>query len=266
MKQIVQQTVNVSDVDNLKFLNQLRVDHEPVARLGRYFVQVAQCAGDLGLELSIEPIAELVNINRGNQVGWRRLLPLFNPDYNELNEDNAFCLVAKDQSGKAIACGACRLFDWTATDYARELQSLRLYYSDPAKFAGQDEQHIVRSTAAHSVTGRVVFAGAAWCHPEARGRSLSSIIPRTSKALALAKWDFDYMVGLMLDDVLQRGFAERFGYTKPERGGLIARAGGQEKVYAVLSMPRPEAVQHVEEFLLRRPPQVDRVVNRRLAQ
>jgi hypothetical protein len=124
----------------------------------------------------------------------------------------------------------------------------------------------VTAARARGITGRAVFAGAAWCHPSVRGQSLSSIIPRTSKALALAKWDFDSMVGLMLEDVLKLGFAKRFGYDHPEQAAIIVDRDGHEKRYAVLGMPRVEVIRHVEDYLAGSRSEIDGVVRQRLSQ
>jgi hypothetical protein len=115
------------------------------------------------------------------------------------------------------------------------------------------------------VSERVVYAGAAWCHPMMRGRSLSSLIPRTSKALALAKWNFDHMVGLMEETSMRRGLAQRFGYSSPEMGARMSGRSGETLNFAVLSMPREEVVQHIRDFSAGDGAQVDSVIDRRLA-
>lgn len=250
--------------NNELFLRRLRVDHEPVSLLGRYFLQVAAAADAHNISLSVETVEDLVDINGRNQDEWRRVLPLFDPRLNDLDENNTFVLVARNQDGLPVATGACRLFEWQDTNYTEELESLRIF-SEEAR-AGEQEyaRCSVSAKRSNRVTGRVVFAGAAWCHPSVRGQSLSSLIPRTSKALALAKWDFDHMIGLMLEDVLARGFAKRFGYEEPERGAVLVDKAGIEKHFAVLSMSRGAVVNHVDEYLTGHGSKVDRVVGQRL--
>lgn len=250
---------------NKAFLDNLRVDNEPVGLLGRYFAQIAEVATRIGIGLSIQPITELALINTANRESWRPLVPALDPDVNELDETNSFSLIAYNEDGEPVASGGCRLYSWQTTDYFRELESLRMFYSSPAQSAASCEACTVSAQNARAVTGRVVYAGAAWCHPKVRGKSLSSIIPRTGKALALAKWDFDYMVGLMLEETMQRGLAQKFGYTDPQMGARIVDNSGTERSFAVLSMPRASVIEHVRRYSAGKGPEVDAVIGRRLA-
>jgi len=250
---------------NKAFLDNLRVDNEPVGLLGRYFAQIAEVATKIGIGLSVEPITQLAQINAANRESWRPLVPALDPDVNDLDENNSFCLIAYAEDGEPVASGGCRLYNWEVTSYFRELESLRMFYASPAQSASSCEMCTVSAQGAKAVTGRVVYAGAAWCHPKVRGNSLSSIIPRTGKAMALAKWDFDYMVGLMLEETMQRGLAQRFGYTDPQMGARIVDKSGTARDFAVLSMPRASVIEHVRRYSAGEGPEVDSVIGRRLA-
>src|SRR5690606_39704227 len=65
---------------------------------------------------------------------------------------------------------------------------------------------------ARKITGPTIFSGAAWYHPDFRGRSLSSILPRIGKAYALTRWPAATIVSFMAEEIHARGFASRFGY------------------------------------------------------
>lgn len=250
---------------NTHFLDRLQINCEPVNLLGVYFARIAEAATDLDIGLALEPVSKLVDINSQNRESWRQLIPAFDPAINKLDETNSFCLIAYDSTGEPVASGTCRLYDWTATTYRDELQTLRMFYGDPATHAAAAERCDVTAERAKQVSGLVVYAGAAWCHPKVRGKSLSSLIPRTSKALALANWNFDHMVGLMLEDSVTRGLAARFGYTSPETGALIVDRAGIERNFAVLSMLRDEVITHVRTYLTGDPPEIDAIIDRRLA-
>ena len=256
---------NAPPTTNEAFLERLRIDQEPVLLLGQYFAQVAETVNNLGFVLSVEPIANLLDINKSNRDNWRNLFPAINTEFNPLDETNSFCLVVYDEAGEPVASGACRLYDWAATNYKTELESLRMFYAEPERSAAAFEECVVSAPSAQNVSGQIVYAGAAWCHPKVRGKSLSSLIPRTSKALALAKWDFDHMVGLMHEDSVKRGLAERFGYMHPELGALIVDDAGISRNFAVLAMLRDEVIEHIRQYSDGESPQVDTVIDRRLA-
>lgn len=245
---------------NLAFLKTLRIDHEPVSLLGGYFAEVAAFVEAHSIGLSLETAESLMQINRDNESCWRRIIPVFDPVLNDLDEGNTRVLVARNEQGEAVATGACRLYDWEHTNYAAELESLRMFSRDPSAKALPYKGCAVTAHRARAINGKVVFAGAAWCHPSVRGKRLSSVIPRASKALAVATWDFDFMVGLMLEEVVAMGFAERFGYHDPEQGAVLADSSGAEKRFAVLSMSRYAVVNHVDEYLSRRGSKTDRSI------
>jgi hypothetical protein len=265
MAQPAEQLASSLRRQNQSFLDQLRIDYGPIALLGLYFARVAETVTRLDIGLSVEPVSRLMDINGNNRESWRPLFPAFNPDYNALDETNSFSLIAYDIAGEPVASGACRLYDWTSTNYHDELESLRMLRASREAQSFPFESCVVSAASARNVTGRIAFAGAAWCHPKVRGKSLSSIIPRTSKALALAKWDFDNMVGLMVEDSLARGLGKRFGYASAELGALFRTKDGGAINYALLAMPREDVVEHVRGYLAGQGSQVDSVIDRRLA-
>jgi len=265
MAQPAEQFVSSIRSQNQDFLDRLRINNAPIGLLGLYFARIAEVVTSLDIALSIEPVSRLMDLNKQNRGSWRPLFPAFNPDYNALDETNSFSLIAYDVTGEPVASGACRLYDWALTNYHDELESLRMLRDSREADSFPFESCAVSASMARNVTGRIAFAGAAWCHPKVRGKSLSSIIPRTSKALALAKWDFDNMAGLMVEDSLARGLGKRFGYASAEIGALFQTKGGASIIYALLAMPREDVVEHVREYLASNGSQVDTVIDRRLA-
>ena len=63
------------------------------------------------------------------------LFPAFNPEFCELNEDNSFCVVGRDENGDIVATQAGRLFDWRSSSFAEAAGNLTLLYDDPEKSA-----------------------------------------------------------------------------------------------------------------------------------
>ena len=89
--------------------------------------------------------------------------------------------------------------------------------------------------AARSIKGRVVFSGAAWYHPDYRGKQLSTIVPILSRAYAFTHWNVDYLVAMMSEGVVSGGMTLRTGYTNIDwdsRRGVCSpgcRRRGQKK-------------------------------------
>src|SRR3546814_7771415 len=66
-------------------------------------------------------------------------------------------------------------------------RSLRLFYPDPEKQKLLQESCSVASAAARELSGRIVYSGGTWIHPDYRKRLMPMILPRISRALALTR-------------------------------------------------------------------------------
>ena len=111
----------------------------------------------------------------------------------------AFCLIGRNRVGETVATHAVRLYDWASTSFAEEAESLRLFYADPTRMKYPNETCRVSAAAAHDVTGRVAYSGAAWVRPDYRGRSLALVLPRLAKAYAFTRWRPDFIVSWMTE-------------------------------------------------------------------
>jgi hypothetical protein len=228
----------------------LRIDHGPIGLLGRFFLQADTDLHGMGLRLNIAPLSVLAEINSNNQADWRRLLPSFDPEFADLNDDNAYSIVIRTMSGEPVATNAVRLFDWSGSNAKSEFESLRVFYDQPRRMKRPGEMCTVTAATAKSICGRVSLSGAAWCRKDFRGHAVASIVSRLSKAYALAKWNPDYSIGLMLGTVQERGFARRFGFRTIDWDVQINGTGQGDRRFALLSMNRDEVVESASEYLV----------------
>lgn len=239
------------------FLDSIEIEYGPVAILGRFFLAADAAARSRGLTLSFASLAELVETNEANPDSWRPLLPLFDDRCFEATPDNSFCVVGRDLTGRVVATHAARLYDWSGTTFYDEAESLRLFYSDPQLMRRPGEALIVSAPSAREITGLTIFSGAAWYHPDYRGRSLSKILPRVGKAYALARWPATTIVSFMAEEVHKRGFASRFGYDNVDWSVMMQNTRVGTLKAALLSVSRDSAVNYVAGFLSDRKPQID---------
>ncbi|MEQ1649470.1 MAG: hypothetical protein ABL898_12865 [Hyphomicrobiaceae bacterium] len=157
---------------------------------------------------------ELAALNKAQRENWLPIVPTLSPASGHIDPEHAFAIVARTGNGDVVAAHAARCFDWTDTNFVDELTSLRLFYQSPATSKQPNETCSSSASFARELTGRVVYSGAAWIHPNYRGRHLTAIVPRVAKALALTKWNPDFIASLMTSTVFNAGFFERFGYQK----------------------------------------------------
>ena len=95
---------------NQAFLESVRVDQRPAALLCRYFLEAVEQAESMGVRSTVAPVERLVRTNADNRAGWRKILPLFDPAYNALDENNSFCLLAETRDGEVIASATTARF------------------------------------------------------------------------------------------------------------------------------------------------------------
>src|SRR5262245_25794821 len=193
-------------------LTNIVIEHGPIDVLGRFFVRADTAARECGAHLTFASCDELVQANRENRANWLPLVPLFDPANGNITAENSFCILGKTQAGAVVAAHAARLYTWPETTFVEEIQSLRLFYSEPERQKNPGEHVAISALGARVSTGRVCYSGPAWVHPEDRGRGLSKILRRFAKAYALAKWNPAYVASLMTESVFKSGFAPRFSY------------------------------------------------------
>lgn len=194
------------------FTDRLELTYGPLDKLGRFFLLAEQRMKALGLDLCFGSFEELMAVNRANGDTWRPLLPSFDPELSDLNEDNAICVFGRDANGTVVATQAVRLFTWTDTNFLAEAENLRLFYADPVARRIATERCDVTAEPTRAIDGRVLFSGAGWYHPDYRGKGLGVLMPRISRLYGLSRWYIDFAVCIMAEGVVKGGFPERAGY------------------------------------------------------
>lgn len=232
-------------------LNQLTVDHGPVDLLGRFFLCAEAAARARGVTLSFASMAELIEVNELNRDSWLPLFPTYDIRHNTIGPDEAFCILGRDRHGKAVAAHAGRLFNLTLASFHDLAQSLRLMYEHPDTSKRPGETCEVTAKAARSIKGRVVFSGAAWYHPDYRGRQLSTILPILSRAYAFTHWNIDYLVAMMSEGVVSGGMTLRTGYTNIDWDIRVTNSPLGDVRFAFMWMAPPQLLEDVAKFVAR---------------
>jgi hypothetical protein len=194
------------------FVSQLQLEYGPLDVLGRFFNAAYAAARDYGVHVTFGTFDELLEVNLGNQSSWRGLIPTFDPRFSDLVPQSSFCLLGYNRQGEVVATQACRLFTWTDTNFFEAAQNLKLFYARPEHDRQPGEACDMTAESARAVRGRVAFSGGGWYRPDFRGKFLSLILPRISRAYAFTRWSTDYTASMFQDSVLAGGMAERCGY------------------------------------------------------
>ena len=230
-------------------LARLAIDHGPSDLLDRFFRHADAGAHALGVTLSFADIAALIEVNEQNRDSWLPLFPSYDVRCNTIGPDDAFCILGRDEHGKVVATHAGRLFNLTLSNFHDLAQSLQLMYQHPKTSKRPGETCTVTAKAAQSITGSVVFSGAAWYHPDYRGKGLSRIVPILSRAYAFTHWNMDYLVAMMSEGVVRGGMTERTGYTNIDWDIRVSNSPLGDVRFAFMWMEPRQLLQDVAKFV-----------------
>jgi hypothetical protein len=249
-------------------ISDITVEHGPPDLLGRFFLKADTAARRRGVTLSFARMQDLIDVNRSNPETWRPILPLFDPECGGIDDENSFCILGHNAKGEIVATQAARLYRWRDTSFEEEASSLRLFYAEPDRHRAEKEQVEVTAPIARKLSGSVIFAGGIWYRPDYRNVGLPYILPWLSRAYAYTRWNHDFSMSIMAEEVYARGMARRSGYTKADwevwlRHTPVAPTGNIR--CALVWMDEDDLLSGVEEFLSGFDAQVDARVDQRRA-
>jgi hypothetical protein len=244
-------------------LDGITIDFGPPDLLGRFFLKADTALRERGITLSFGTLDELVAVNRANSDTWRPLISIFDPAFGGINRDNSYVLLGRDHYGDVVATQAGRLYSWTDTNFSEEAESLRLFYPDPERQKLPGETVNVSAKMAAAIKGRVVFSGAVWFRPDHRGRFLTGIMPRISRANAHTRWFTDTTMTMMAEKIVEKGVAARVGYTEVDWDVSLRNTRFGDQRFALLTMQTSQMLDDLSGFLEQFDTQIDRRIENR---
>jgi hypothetical protein len=257
--------MDIFDAQPAPLLSQLTTTYGPTGLLGRFFLLADTAARARGVSLSFASLAELLKVNEQNRDSWLPLFPTYDIRHNAIGPDEAFCVLGRDRNGRVVAAHAGRLFNLTCCSFCDLAESMRLMYENPDRSKRPGEKCEVTAQAARSIKGRVVFSGAAWYHPDYRGRQLSTIVPILSRAYAFTHWNMDYLVAMMSEGVVSGGMTQRTGYTNIDWDIRVTNSPLGDVRFAFMWMQPSQLLEDVAKFTARFEPETHHALVQRRA-
>jgi hypothetical protein len=214
-------------------LDQITIVHGPYDLLRRYFEVADDLTHRAGVQIRIHTdFRRLVELNRRYQTSWTPMQPAFDPAHSRLRPDAAFWVEAVDEAGRTVATHAQRLFVWPNTTLEDELCSLRLFYADPAPHVAAGESMVIKAPIGERMTGRAMYGGVLWTHPEWRRRGLVRLVPRIARAYGYTRWAPEYIFAFV--EAKLAGIVPHASGPYTVEPGLISRIGFREEFSAVV--------------------------------
>lgn len=230
---------------------QMPIAHGPRNMLARFVRQVERVGTERGVRFAIE--TDFAAFNEAAPEIRRtggRITPNFNPAYG-YDGSNGWWVSARNAAGELVATVAGRVYEWPDTNLAAELESFRFLYGDAVeKFRKPMERCEVSAAFARKITGRVCYGGGGWVRPDMRGKGLSAILPRLSKAYAVGRHDFDWSVAIVEPVLVRKGVAKRYGFNHIEFGVHFSGTPFGDYDLAMCWMDRDEFVDDLAEVEL----------------
>ena len=192
--------------------------------ISRYIAAIDEIAHSKGLRLELSmDFDELLALSK-QLCGRLPLTPMFDPTVSQLGPDNGFWLKGLDAEGEVVHVQAVRKDELNGIPLANHLESLRAFYNDPASGAAPQEYCFSAAPMAQRITGTVCYHGEVWLKGGQngfRGQGLAAVLPRMALALALAKWQPDYIYGLAWPAIVEKGLAFQYGYRNVQPHGVL---------------------------------------------
>lgn len=196
----------------VRFTEELRVKYGPKHEIGLFLLQGDRALSEMGVRLYVShDLRRLYEVNRRHLDSWAPLMPVFDPDRNDIDASHAFMFELHDARGEIVATQVSRLLDLTGSSLKTEMEHLRIFYRDPASQAGASERIEVTAPKAADITGRVALSGGLWYRPDWRGKGISRVMPRMTRTFAYTAWDTDYVISFVEQGPVDHGILNQYG-------------------------------------------------------
>lgn len=191
----------------------------------------------MGLEITVSSDFQQFAALRQN-IRNAKISPMFDPDINSFDEQNAFWAEAKDENGKTVSFQACRLdiVDCMLSEWA--LRWMVGLYVIRSELAVPSQMIVPKDSVTQDMRGPFVYHGEMWIDGEFRNEDMCTVFSRYALITALIKWRPNVVWGLIVSKLAARGLTIRMGYPHAERGFLkwsVPPKGADESEYVTFA-------------------------------
>jgi hypothetical protein len=243
------------------FLEQIRIDHGPANLIGQFFLAAEMVVRSAGIRLSFAPLRATAALQSENKKSWSVFPPMLDCRLSQIPDEDSYALVGRDASGEIACCQGGRIYrtgERTLFDIITD-QSF-FYGTECGELSGKPTCEVTAQST-HDVKGCFVYSGALWVRPDFRGHKLGAILPRISRAYALSKWNTDFTIALVSDQIANSPLLAMYGYRNVDHGFRMHGVLPDVITGCVLTMDRPTLLTDLELNLASLRAQIDTAVS-----
>lgn len=157
---------------------------------------------------------------------------MFNPLHHDIGQKNGFWIKGTNEEGEVVHVQAVRYDDFTTTNLAHECENLTAFYLDPEVSAEDAEWCQSFAPVAKQITGPTCYHGEVWFRGGVggyRAKGLSKLLPRLAMALALLKWNPNFIYGFVYDRLVSTGVMMQYGYSHTQKSVVYWHRPSRDK-------------------------------------
>lgn len=248
------------------FLDNLQIQHGPITLLGNFFLIADTLLAEAGVTLYRTSLAEAAETQGANRESWHMFPPMLDTRLSSIPQETSYGLLGCNARGEVVCAQGGRIYDLHDRSFADIVADQSFFYGSEIPPAPGMPVAEVTAPSARQITGRMVYSGGLWVHPDYRGRHLAGLLPRLSRCYALAIWGTQFTIGMASENNFSPKLVAAYGYEKIEHRFTIAGLAPQPMSWAILWMNRDELIDDLTRFVDARGPQIDAAVGNGSAQ
>ena len=241
-------------------IDSIEINHGPVGMLGRFFLLADQLITDLGITINRASLADLAGLQSAHKSSWALFPPMLDVRLSAIPEDMSYALVGRNAAGDIVCAQGGRIYSTGDRSLADIVQDQSFFYATGSIPLLNAPRIALSAPSASVITGTFVYSGALWVRPDYRGQRLSRLLPRLSRAFALAHWNTRFTIALVSEQIAKSSLFEMYGYQKIEPKFSISGLMAQDMVGSLMWMDVDELTDDLARFLALERAQVDAAI------
>ena len=143
------------------------------------------------------------------------VMPNFDPDYNNFDDNSAFWMIGRDYEGQIVHTQAVRLLELNGDSLASYIEGSFEEFTPNGWFYDEEKSHYHAPPDCQQIKGNVCCHGEFWLKggPTGfRGAGMTILTARLAMVVSLMKWSPDFIFALMTSNTICKGLAARAGF------------------------------------------------------